>query len=135
MHAPLRKTCTTGCCQSRATLLLDPQVGEAVEDHASGRPEGLVVGVEAAHGLIAAQSLADSAFDEAEHQQGQADHGDQGGDAPIVVQEDRRHGERALEVAAAALDHRPTLVAEEDVSRGRMPAEVREAFDKTNKGK
>ncbi|MER6367087.1 hypothetical protein ABT255_01685 [Streptomyces mirabilis] len=135
MRAPLRKTCTTGGCQSRATHLLDPQVGEVVEDHASGRPEGPVVGVEVAHGLIAAQSLADLAFDEAEHQQGQADHGDQGGDAPVVVQEDRGHGGRALEVAVAALDHRPALVAQEDVSRGRVPAEVREAFDRTNKGK
>lgn len=78
---------------------------EVVEDHAAGGSDLAVVGVEAGHGLFGTQGLADLAFDQAVDQQGQADHGDQGCDAAVVLQEQRRDGQRALELAVAALDH------------------------------
>ncbi|MFJ2806010.1 hypothetical protein [Kitasatospora sp. NPDC087271] len=83
------------------------------EDHAAGGADGSVVRIEAAHGLFRPESLAYLAFDQAEDQQGQADHGDQGGDAPVVLQEDRRVREGALEVVVAAFDHGLALVTQQ----------------------
>ncbi|GAA1912468.1 hypothetical protein GCM10009753_50520 [Streptantibioticus ferralitis] len=93
----------------------DHQAGEVVEDHAAGGADGAVVGVEAAHGLVGAQGPADLPFDQAEHEQGQADHADQGLDAPVVLQEDRGDRERALEVVVAALEDGLALVAQENL--------------------
>ena len=59
-----------------------------------------------------------------EDEQGQADDGDQGGDAPVVLQEDRRDGEGALDVAVAALDGGLILIAAEDLGSGDVVAEV-----------
>jgi hypothetical protein len=53
-------------------------------------------------------------FDEAEDEQGQADDGDQGGDALVVVQEYGGDCEGAFEVAVAALDGGLAFVADED---------------------
>lgn len=48
--------------------------------------------------------MPDLAFYQAEDEQGEADHGDQGGDAPVVFQEQRGDGEGALERGVAAFD-------------------------------
>ncbi|MDX2733625.1 hypothetical protein [Streptomyces sp. PA03-2a] len=63
------------------------------------------------------QGLADLSFDQAEHQQGQADHGDQGGDAPVAAQEHRRDGEWSFELAVAAFDYGLALVVQQDLGR------------------
>lgn len=84
----------------------DPQgeFAEVVEDHAAGGTDAAVVRVETGHGLFGAECASDLPFDEAEDQQGQADDLDQGGDAPVVLHEDRRDREGAFEVVVSALD-------------------------------
>ncbi|MFI6062259.1 hypothetical protein [Streptomyces sp. NPDC051286] len=61
------------------------QAGEVVEDHPAGRPDCLVARIQAPHLLFGSQGAADLAFDQAEQQQGQADHGDQCGEALVVL--------------------------------------------------
>jgi hypothetical protein len=61
--------------------------------------------------------LADLPPGQAEDQQGQADHGDQGGDAPVEFQEERGDGEGAFELAVAAFDDMLAFVAAEDPGR------------------
>ena len=93
------------------------EVGEGLEDGAAGGPGGgcLVAG-QAGHGAaVGGQGLADLTFDEAEDQQGQADHGDQGGDAAAGLQEQGGNRERAFELAVAALDDVLALVAAENL--------------------
>ena len=60
-----------------------------------------------------AQGVADLTFDQAEDQQGQADHGDQGGDPAVGLQEQGGDRERAFELAVAALDDVLALVPAE----------------------
>ncbi|MET9383639.1 hypothetical protein ABZY09_21850 [Streptomyces sp. NPDC002928] len=71
-----------------------PEFAEVVEDHAAGRADPAVVGVEAGHGLLGAEGSSNLPLDQAEHQQGQADDLDQSGDAPVVLDEDRCDRER-----------------------------------------
>src|SRR6266700_4004180 len=52
----------------------------------------------------------DGALDEPVEEQREADHGDERGDAAVVVQEDWADGERAFEVGEAALDQVLALV-------------------------
>ncbi|MFG2887575.1 hypothetical protein ACGFYV_35745 [Streptomyces sp. NPDC048297] len=95
----------------------DPQteLAEVVEDHPSGRPHSAVVRVEPGHGLLRPQGPSDLAFDQAEDQQGQADHLDQCGSTPVVLDEDRGDRERPLEVRVAALDRALALVLDQDL--------------------
>src|ERR1700751_2115381 len=65
---------------------------------------GAVAGQAGHHLAVRGQRLADLPLDQAEDQQGQADHGDQGGDAPVELQEDGGDGEGAFELAVAAFD-------------------------------
>ncbi|MDQ1012174.1 hypothetical protein QFZ82_006659 [Streptomyces sp. V4I23] len=64
------------------------------------------------------RGLADLALDQGEDQQGQADHGDQGGDAAVVLQEHRRDREGALDVAVSALDGALALIVQQDLGGG-----------------
>jgi hypothetical protein len=74
----------------------DPQgeFAEVVEDHAAGGADAAVVGVEAAHGPLGAERPSDLPLDQAEDQQSQTDDLDQGGNAPVVLHEDRHDRER-----------------------------------------
>jgi hypothetical protein len=86
----------------------DPQLqlAQVVEDHPAGRTYPSATGVDAGHCPVAVlvQRPPHLPFDQAENQQGQADHLDQGCDAPVVLDEDRGDGQRSFEVAVAALD-------------------------------
>ena len=63
-----------------------PEFAECLEDESSGGLSwAAVVDVEAAYLGVRGQVSADFAFDEAEDEQGQADHGDQGGDPTAQV--------------------------------------------------
>src|SRR5207244_8786579 len=57
---------------------------------------------------------ADVAFDEAEDEQGQADDGDESGDAPVVLEVHGGDGQRSFEVPVAPLDRFLALVAAQD---------------------
>ncbi|MDB1090206.1 hypothetical protein PJ985_21875 [Streptomyces sp. ACA25] len=92
------------------------EFAEVVEDHAAGGADPTVVGVETGHALFRPQGPSDLPLDQAEHQQGQADDLDQGGDAPVVLDEDRRDRERPLEVVVAALDRALALVVDQDLA-------------------
>ena len=82
-----------------------------------GRAGGAVAGQAGHHPAVRGQGLADLPFDQAEDQQGQADHGDQGGDAAVGLQEQRGDREGAFELAVAAFDDVLALVAAEDLGR------------------
>ncbi|GDY69882.1 hypothetical protein SAV14893_092750 [Streptomyces avermitilis] len=84
---------------SVAVPVPQPEFTEVAEDHPAGRPCTPVVGIQPGHGLVMAQRAPDLALDQAEHQQGHADHLDECGDAAVVLDEDRGDGERAFEVA------------------------------------
>src|SRR5512142_1939389 len=75
--------------------------GQGEEDQPAGGPGGRS-GVQAGNLGCRGDLGADAAFDEAEHQQCQADHGDQGFDAPVVLQEQWRDRQRSLVVSVAA---------------------------------
>lgn len=80
------------------------RVGEVIGDHSAGGSHLLVAGVEAQHLLVTSEGLPDLAFDQAEQQQGQADHRDQCGDAPVVLVIDFGDlcaGDPACDLAAA----------------------------------
>ena len=95
------------------------QVGQGLEDGpAGGAGGGRAVAGQAGHHLgVRGQCLADLPLGQAEDQQGQADHGDQGGDAPVEFQEDRGDGEGAFELAVAAFNDVLAFVAAEDPGR------------------
>ena len=57
--------------------------------------------------------MPDLTFYQAEDEQGQADHGDQGGDAPVVLQEEGGDGEGAFERRVAASDRVLSFAGEE----------------------
>ena len=61
-----------------------------------------MAGAESVEMGVGGEVAADFAFDEAEDEQGQADHGDQGGDPPVVVQEHRGDGEGSFDGGVAA---------------------------------
>lgn len=96
----------------RVCGVADPQVqlAEVVEDHAAGGPDAPVVRGEPGHGLVGAQGASDLSLDQAEDQQREADHLDQGGGAAVVLDEEWRDGERAFEVREAAFDRALALV-------------------------
>ena len=77
----------------------------------------LVAGQAGHHPAMRAQGVADLTFDQAEDQQGQADHGDQGGDPAVGLQEQGGDRERAFELAVAALDDVLALVPAENLRR------------------
>ncbi|WP_223065027.1 hypothetical protein [Streptomyces sp. IB201691-2A2] len=76
----------------------DPQgeFAEMVENHAAGGADSAIVRVEAGHGLVRSKRASDLPLDQTEHQQSQADDLDEGGDAPVVMDEDRRNRQGAL---------------------------------------
>jgi hypothetical protein len=65
-----------------------PQAGEMVEDHPAGGPDLLVAGMEPGHLLAAPEGPADLALDQAEHEQGQADHPSPVQRPSVVLHED-----------------------------------------------
>jgi hypothetical protein len=71
------------------------QVGQCTEDGpAGGAGGGGAVAGQAGHRpAVRGQRLADLPLGQAEDKQSQADHGDQGGDAPVEFQEERGDGE------------------------------------------
>src|SRR6266542_1613838 len=73
----------------------EPQPGQRGEDQPAGGLGG-AVSPQPIKLLGGGDRLADLTFDQAEDQQGQADDGDQGGDAPVVFEEHRRHRQRAF---------------------------------------
>src|ERR1700748_51277 len=96
------------------------QVGQCAEDGPAGGAGGggAVAGQAGHHLAVRGQRLAGLPLDQAEDQQGQADHGDQGGDAPVELQEDGGDGEGAFELAVAAFDDMLAFVAAKDLGRG-----------------
>jgi hypothetical protein len=78
--------------------------GERVEDEPAGG-DGGASGVQALDpGLVLfGEGVPGLAFYQAEDEQGQADDGDQGGDAPVALAEQGGDGEGALEGGVAAL--------------------------------
>src|ERR1700735_839986 len=89
--------------------------GERAEDEPAGGNGG-PSGVEALDlGLVLlGEGLPGLAFYQAEDEQGQADDGDQGGDAPVVLQEQGGDGEWSLERRVAAFYRLLPLVEQED---------------------
>jgi hypothetical protein len=77
--------------------------GEGGEDEPAGGFGG-PVGPQPGQLDGGADGQAPGPFDQAEDQQRRADHAAGGFDTPVVLEEHGRHGERAFEVAAAALD-------------------------------
>jgi hypothetical protein len=66
---------------------------------------------------VGAQGVADLPSGQAEDQQGQADHGDQGGDAAVGLQEQGGNRERAFELAVPAFDDMLALITAENLRR------------------
>src|SRR5947209_9177824 len=64
----------------------EPHGGEGGEDHPPGWPRRTALGVEAEHRALRRDGLAHLALDEAEDEQRQADDGDEGGDAAVVLE-------------------------------------------------
>src|SRR5713226_3462148 len=93
------------------------QAGEDLEDGSAGGPGrgALVAGQAGHHFAVGAQGVADLPFYQAEDQQGQADHGDQSGDAAVGLQEQGGHREGAFELAVTAFSDVLALVAAEDL--------------------
>jgi hypothetical protein len=87
-----------------------PQAGQRLEDQPPGGL-GWLADIQPIQGEVGGDGPADPTFDQAEDEQGQADHGDQRLDAPVGRQEHRRHRQRALEAAVAALNDLLALVA------------------------
>ena len=67
---------------------------------------------------VGAEGGAQVGFDEAVDEQGDADDGDEGVDAVVVVQEDRPHVQGLFEVAVALFDDPLVFVDVEHVERG-----------------
>ncbi len=75
-------------------------VVQGLQDQPGGWPDGPVIeGVEAGYVslVVLGEPEADFAFDEAEDEQGQADHGDQGGDPAVGLQEYRCDGKGSMD--------------------------------------
>jgi hypothetical protein len=89
--------------------------GERAEDELAGG-DGGAPGVQARYlGLaLLGEAAPDLAFYQAEDEQGQADDGDRGGDAPVVLAEQGGDGEGALEGGVAALDCFLAFVEDQD---------------------
>jgi hypothetical protein len=85
-----------------------------LQDQPVGR-DGGPAGVEAVDLVLAdgVEGAADLAFDEAEDEQGEADHGDQGGDPAVVLEVDRGDGEGSFERGVAAFDGCLTFVVQQ----------------------
>lgn len=66
-------------------------------------------------GVADGQGLPYLAFDQAEDEQGQADDGDQRGDAAVVLQVAGGHGQRAFERGVAAFDGFLAFVEPQDL--------------------
>jgi hypothetical protein len=95
--------------------------GERFEDQPSGGCGG-PSGVRALDSGLAlfGEGLPDLAFYQAEDEQGQADDGDQGGDAPVVLAEQGSHGEGAFERGVAAFYCFLPLVEDQDLGGGSL---------------
>ncbi|WP_211593464.1 hypothetical protein [Microbispora sp. H10836] len=93
----------------------DLHAGQSVEDELAGG-DGRSSGVQALDcgPVLFGQCLPDLAFDQTEDEQGQADDGDQGGDAPVVLQVEGRDGQRAFEGGVAAFDRFLSFVEGQD---------------------
>ena len=89
--------------------------GECAEDEPAGG-DGGPPGVQAGHLGLAffGEAAPDLAFYQAEDEQGEADDGDQGGDAPVVLAEQGGDGERAFERGVAAFDCFLAFVEDQD---------------------
>ena len=100
-----------------------PQVGEGLEDGPAGGSGGggAVAGQAGYHLAVGAQGFADLPLGQAEDQQGQADHGDQGSDAAVGLQEQGGDREGAFELAVAAFDGVLALVAAETSAGSAWP--------------
>jgi hypothetical protein len=88
----------------------EPQAGQGLEDQPPGGL-GRLADVQPIEPDRRSDGPPDLPLNQAEDQQGQADHGDQGLDAPVGLQEHRRDRQRTLEAAVAALDDLLALVA------------------------
>ena len=69
-------------------------------------------------GVERLEAAADGAFDESVEQEGEADHGDERGEAAVAVEEDGPDGEWSFEVGEAALDQVLALVGSEELVGG-----------------
>src|SRR6266508_1029632 len=90
------------------------QPGQRGKDQPPGGPGG-AVSPQPIQALGGGDGPADLPLHQAEHQQGQADDGDQGGDASVGLQEHGRDRQWAFEAGVAALDNLLTLVAPQDL--------------------
>src|SRR4029453_203744 len=88
----------------------EPQACQRLEDQPPGGL-GRLADVQPWEGEVGGDGVSDLPLDQAEDEQGQADHGDQGLDAPVGLQEHRRDRQRTLERPVAALDDFLALVA------------------------
>ena len=77
--------------------------GQRVEDEPAGGSGGGAAG-ESGHRAFWQDRASGFAFDEAEDQQGEADHRQERVDAAVVLEEHGRDGDRAFERAVAAFD-------------------------------
>lgn len=89
--------------------------GEGAEDESAGW-DGGPPGIQALDlgFTLFGETVPDLAFYQAEDEQGQADDGDQGGDAPVVLQEQGGDGEGSLEGGVAAFGCFLSLVEDQD---------------------
>ncbi|MGQ7747635.1 hypothetical protein ACUN29_03820 [Streptomyces sp. WC2508] len=74
------------------------EFAEVVEDQAAGGADPAVVGVAADHGLLGAECASGLPLDQTEDEQGRADDLDQGGDTPVVLDENGRDREGPLQL-------------------------------------
>lgn len=86
--------------------------GQRLEDEPAGGSGGGAAG-ESGHRAFRQDRASGCAFDEAEDQQGEADHRQERVDAAVVLEEHGRDGERAFERAAAASTTSWPFVADE----------------------
>jgi hypothetical protein len=98
----------------RAHGRVEAKPGQRLEDKPAGRL-GRAADIQPSKLDGRGDGLADRALDQAEHQQRQADHADQRGDASVVFEEHRRDAQRTLNRAVAALDCLLALVAAQDL--------------------
>src|SRR6266540_3962497 len=100
------------------------QVVEGGEDAATGGFGGAAFAEQAGQLGVGAEGAAQVGFDEAEDEQGDADDGDQRGDAVVVVQEDRADLEGLFEIAVALLHDPLVFVEAQHVQGGKRPVGV-----------
>lgn len=97
------------------TSRVEPKPGQGFEDQPAGWL-GRTADVQPGQFHGRGDGLADGPLDQAEDQQRQADHTDQGADAPVVFEKHRGDGKGALEGAVAALHDLLALVASQDLA-------------------